>query len=92
MPVKQHIPDGVAESPKFSQSKSLKFEQCYDDKQDCDNPRYKMWVNKYHPKLPLFQKSPAHSSYQQAERHTTLSPFLTLPDPPCRKSKHSNSL
>ena len=38
-PVKQFIPDGVAGSPRFSQSELLacKFEQYYDDKQGCDD-------------------------------------------------------
>ena len=85
-PVKRRIPGGVAESPRFSQSELLKFEQYYEDKQDCDDPRYRMWVNKYHPELPLLEEeSPVHSRYQQAERHTTLTPFLTLPVPPRRK-------
>jgi hypothetical protein len=58
---------GLAESPKFSQSKLLEFEQYYEDKQDCDDPRYKMWVNKYHPELPLLEESPTQSRYRPAE-------------------------
>ena len=81
-PVKRRISDQVAESPKFSQSELLKFEQYYDYEQDCDDPRYKLWLNKYHPELPLLQESPLQSCYQQVAPHNTLSPFLSLPDPP----------
>ena len=83
-PVKRRLSDGVAESPKFSQSELLKFEQYYDDDQDCDDSRYKLWLNKYHPDVPLLEESLSLSRYLPADRLNSLSPFLTLPDPPRR--------
>ena len=77
-PVKRRISVGVKESPKFSQS-----EQCYYFNQDCDDPRYKLWMSTYHPEMPLLEESPAQSHYQQAEQHNSLSPFFTVPNPPC---------
>ena len=81
-PVKQRISVGVKESSKFSQSELFKFEQCYYFNQDCDDPRYKLWMSTYHPEMPLLEESPAQSCYQQAEQHNSLSPFFTLPNPP----------
>ena len=83
-PAKRRVSIGVAESPKLSRSELLKFEQLYSSKQDCDDPHYKIWMKTYHPELPLLEESPSESLsfYQQAEWHNTLSPFLTLPNPP----------
>ena len=81
-PVKRRISEHVATSPNFSQGELLEFELQFEARQDCENPRYKLWLQKYHPELPLLDESPLPYSYQPAKPHSTLSDCLTLPDHP----------
>lgn len=86
-PVKRRISEVAVASPRFTQSELLEFEQCCDNGQTCENPCYKLWLETYWPELPLLHESPPLSRHRQAELHSTLSPFLALPDPPRPKPK-----
>ena len=45
-----------------------------------DNPRYRSWLQMYHPEM-LQLDSPLPSSYQPAVKQSSLGHFLVCPDP-----------
>ena len=86
-PVKRRISEISVASPSYTPEELLEFEHCFDDRRACDNPRYRLWLETYRPEEPLLYESPLLSWYRPAEKHGSLSPFLTLPDAPRPKPK-----